>query len=62
MKKYYAVEVSEYECGDIVDKVHIVKTSHPENLYKEYAGNTTIAFNIRKATWKERRAYRKANN
>lgn len=60
MKKYYAVEVSQYECGEIVDKTYIVKTANPEELYQQYTGNTTLAFNVRKTTFAERIAHRKA--
>lgn len=58
MKKYYVVEVSEYVCGNVVRKMHIVKTAHPEALYDEFYGNCTISYQLRPATRAERRAYK----
>lgn len=62
MKKYYAVEVSEYNCGEIVDKFYVVHTAHPEEIYEQFVGNTTLSFYVRKATREEKRAYKVANN
>jgi hypothetical protein len=59
MKKYYAVELCEYDCGELVDTVIVERTAHPETLYDMYGrGSTVIAYNLRPATRVERRAYR----